>query len=75
MEMTRTVVVKDCDLCKAEGHTSPAMYDDKTILGPWAYLCAAHQKRCGMGIGFILRQKSPERPADADVDGAVNFPG
>ena len=35
-----------CDFCPAT-----AKYDGKTASGPWAYLCAAHFKTQGVGLG------------------------
>jgi hypothetical protein len=38
-----------CDLC-ADGETI-AVYDAKTIMGPWAYMCAYHFRFVGVGLG------------------------
>jgi hypothetical protein len=38
---------RDCDLCKEQGKTTPAIYDAKMQEGPWAYMCEAHYKRHG----------------------------
>lgn len=49
-----------CDLCKGSGKVNDAVYDAKTTLGPWAYLCAAHWNshaavhKLGTGIGQRL---------------------
>lgn len=40
-----------CDICKAIGTTTEAHYDGKTIHGPWAYMCEAHFKLQGVGLG------------------------
>lgn len=48
----------DCDLCTAKGVTTPAVYDGKTVQGPWAYMCESHWKRFGvgqLGTGFGQR--------------------
>jgi len=35
---------RNCDICHYEDnkHSIPAVYDAKTIYGPWAYVCQAH---------------------------------
>lgn len=33
---------RDCDLCKDDHITTPAVYDAKTLMGPWAYVCEIH---------------------------------
>lgn len=38
-----------CDFCKA-----PAIYDGKTQLGPWAFMCEKCYKRYGTGLRTIL---------------------
>jgi hypothetical protein len=38
---------RNCDLCKEQGITTPAIYDAKMQEGPWAYMCEAHYKRHG----------------------------
>jgi len=40
-----------CDFCREQGITSPAHYDGKTALGPWAYMCNAHYTVYGIGLG------------------------
>lgn len=35
-----------CDLCSNE-----AVYDAKTIMGPWANLCGSHFRAHGIGLG------------------------
>jgi len=39
------------------GCNKEAMFDDKTIYGPWANLCEADQKRFGVGIGFRFEKR------------------
>lgn len=41
--------IPKCDLCKE----SDALYDGKTLWGPWAYMCEDCQKE----IGTNLKQK------------------
>lgn len=33
---------RDCDICKMFSTKTPALYDAKTLAGPWAYLCQHH---------------------------------
>jgi hypothetical protein len=49
----------DCDLCKQLGTEEPpkAMYDGATIMGPWAYMCEYHFRKCGVGLGTGRGQK------------------
>lgn len=35
-----------CDFCG-----DPARYDGKTVMGPWADMCAKHWKLYGIGLG------------------------
>lgn len=53
MKMTKEIIHRKCDLCNA-----PARYDDKTRMGPWAYLCENHQQEFGCGIGTVLRKET-----------------
>lgn len=41
----------NCDICRSEGSTKSAKYDGKTIMGPWANMCAPHFKQYGVGLG------------------------
>lgn len=40
-----------CDLCKSQGLQVQAVYDGKTIHGPWAYMCEEHFGALGVGLG------------------------
>jgi hypothetical protein len=40
--------VRTCDLCL---HFQPAVYDAKTVRGPWADLCDRHFITHGVGLG------------------------
>lgn len=42
----------DCDFCN-----SPAQYDGKTVIGPWANMCEVHFKQYGKGLGLGKGQK------------------
>ncbi len=44
-------VMPNCDLCSQEGNTVKAVYDGKTRMGPWAYMCEDHYQRFGFGLG------------------------
>ncbi len=41
-----------CDFCAEK-----AQYDGKTNLGPWGYMCQAHFKQFGVGLGLGKGQK------------------
>lgn len=52
-------VIPDCDLCTSAGVSTPAEYDAKTYLGPWAFMCRKHWETyavgaLGMGSGQRL---------------------
>ena len=42
----------NCQLCESKGLKSPAVYDAKTQMGLWAYLCALCHKKYGVGLGL-----------------------
>jgi hypothetical protein len=44
----------NCDLC-ANG--TKAVYDGKTQMGPWAYMCERHYQNVGVGLGEGMGQK------------------
>ena len=44
--------IPNCDLCG-----QPALYDCRTIMGPWAYLCSEHFRKIGVGLGLGKGQK------------------
>lgn len=37
-------------LCKCDFCNATAVYDGKTLIGPWAYMCEAHFKQCGINV-------------------------
>lgn len=39
--------MEKCDFCK-----EIAMYDGKTKIGPWAFMCLKHFKEYGIGLGM-----------------------
>lgn len=47
------MIKRDCDLCKALGTSTPATVDTKMKMGPWAYLCDAHNKTHGSNIAGL----------------------
>ena len=51
-------VIPDCDLCTSAGVSTPAEYDAKTYLGPWAFMSANMETYAvgalGMGSGQRL---------------------
>jgi len=44
--------IPNCDFC-----TSPAVYDGRTSLGAWGFMCEKHFKDYGVGLGLGLGQK------------------
>jgi hypothetical protein len=52
--ITRIVEKDELPKCSVPGCDKEAEYDDKTIYGPWAYLCSEHQKKMGMNVGTKL---------------------
>lgn len=48
---------KYCDLCQVIGKTTVALYDAKTKMGPWGYLCKTHFQEQGIGLGLGKGQK------------------
>jgi hypothetical protein len=54
MDKTEAAVdrIPNCDLCKSShGLNRPAVYDAQTKMGLWAYLCEAHFRLVGIGLG------------------------
>lgn len=43
-----------CDLCQQSGVDTPALVDQGTRFGPWAYMCGAHAAAFGVGRPTIL---------------------
>lgn len=46
-----------CDVCRAEGLRTVAAYDAALKFGSWGYVCEAHFKRYGRGLGTGLGQR------------------
>lgn len=53
-ETTRVEEMPPCDLCR-DG--TLAVYDGKTITGPWAFLCQKHFDQVGIGLGLGRGQR------------------
>lgn len=51
------VVVDELRPCDIDPGHGPAMYDAKTVFGPWAWLCPACFKNHGVGLGLGRGQK------------------
>ena len=51
-------IIPKCDFCP-----NLAVYDGKTFLGPWGYMCEPHFQAYGVGLGtgrgqrLILKEK------------------
>lgn len=43
--------------CNMPNCEEEAEYDEKTKMGPWAYLCEAHHQEVGVGIGTKLEKR------------------
>lgn len=52
-----------CDFCD-----KPALYDGRTIMGPWAHMCEEHFKMYGVGLGVGKGQKLVARKALAEAE-------
>jgi len=51
--------IPDCDIC-CEGNGQrrrPAVYDARTVVGPWANLCQIHFDAIGVGLGLGKGQR------------------
>jgi len=44
--------IPGCDFCKQR-----AQYDGKTNMGAWAYMCEAHFRQYGVGVGLGRGQR------------------
>jgi hypothetical protein len=53
MKKRKTKYKFTCDMCKNE----PALYDAKTRMGCWAYLCNGCYCQWGIGLGLGKGQK------------------
>jgi hypothetical protein len=42
---------EQCNFCDSAGKKVEAVYDGKTIHGPWAYMCEEHFGQYGIGLG------------------------
>lgn len=53
-DLTEVVVdeLPKCNFCD-----KPALYDGKTLNGPWAYMCEEHYSYWGVGLGTGRGQK------------------
>lgn len=47
----------NCDLCREEGKSVEAEVDGRMNTGQWAYMCKAHHKKYGVGLGMGKGQK------------------
>ena len=52
--------IPDCDVCKFDDKIkTPAAFDGKTTMGPWAFMCPAHFTKVGVGLGLGKGQTGP----------------
>lgn len=48
------MATRTCDFCK-----DPAIYDAKTLLGPWAFVCEKHFQVYGIAIKGLYTKLKP----------------
>ena len=51
------VEVSALPACDLHGDGTPALYDGKTVMGPWANMCQDHFDKFGVGLGTGRGQK------------------
>lgn len=60
--VARVAIIPPCYFCEDD---TPAAYDAKTTMGPWAFLCQPHMDQFGppqLGTGFgqlLILEASP----------------
>jgi len=60
-EQVTVAQLPPCDICR--GATVPAVYDGRTVHGPWAYMCEAHWAEHGVGrLGTGYGQRLVVKP-------------
>lgn len=66
-EQVKVAVLPDCDLCKYVEALAPlphkAVYDGKTVHGPWGNMCEAAFQKWGIGLGTGRGQRLVLREA------------
>lgn len=50
-DQVRVTILPNCDFCQQESSVSLATVDGKTVMGPWANMCAHHFAAYGVGLG------------------------
>lgn len=55
--ITPKAISAKCDFCSKQ-----ALYDGKTIFGPWAYMCEEHRKRCGVSDERLINRLTDVDP-------------
>ena len=53
-KVVKVASLPNCDVC---GDDTPAQYDAKTTMGPWANMCKPHFMQLGVGLGAGFGQK------------------
>jgi len=48
-----------CDICLSHGRDEPAVYEAKTVFGPWAFLCQKCFDEVGISLKMRLGRKLP----------------
>jgi hypothetical protein len=57
-----TPTPRTCQFCPI-----PALFDAKTVMGPWAYLCSTHMEAFGIRLGMGLGQRLPASVIETDI--------
>jgi len=67
------MTVVKCNLCADHGVSRPAVYDAKTVMGPWANLCDEHMESHGVKakglstrVNVVQVPKAPSTSMDKD---------
>lgn len=74
----RTIVesLPTCELC----HKAEALFDGKTRIGPWAFMCLQCFGKFGIGLGtgkgqrMVLRSEVQDEVQDEDPTAGFNIP-
>jgi hypothetical protein len=51
--------IPKCDICLSDGRDGPAVYEAKTVYGPWAFLCQKCFDEVGISLEMGLGRKLP----------------
>ena len=74
MKEIKTIQMDKLPTCDIPNCDEEAKYDEKTKMGPWAYLCEAHHQKVGIGIGTKLEKRVKIAAAKTDKVPIVHIP-